>query len=358
MGHVAKQEVDVPFNRGQRRRPFQPTLTVQPDLSLASWEDAERLFRSARETVVPIMQPMVLISQLQRSGGTFLNRLLDGHPELHVHPYELHIGHPTKTDWPILDLTAGADAWLEILRQNFIERLFADGYRKGLHVHASLSFSVVPSFLERLFRILCAEQPPETPRQVLDRYLTAFFNAWVDCQGLREEPKKWVGAFAPRVAWGQSRNRFLADYPDGRIVAVHRDPRAWYASAHRFKDKYSDFEEALALWRRGTQETLTARRERPEQVFVLTYEALVQEPERVMRTLADWLRIAWHPILLRPTFNRQATVANSSHGAGDIGIRAESLERWRETLPSDTVAAIEAETLELDAAARATADAA
>lgn len=355
---MAKREPDAALDRAQQQRPLGPTPAVQPDLSLVSWGDAERLFRIAREALVPVEQPMVLVSQLQRSGGTFLNRLLDGHPELHVHPYELHIGHPTKYDWPALDLASSADTWLEMLREGFIERLFAEGYRKGSYDQSSLAFTVAPSFLERLFRVLCAEQPPQTPRRVVDHYLTAFFNAWFDCQGLREEPKRWVGAFAPRLAWGQSRTRYFADYPDGRIVTVHRDPRAWYASAFSFKDKYSDFEEALALWRQGTQESMTAKRESPEQVFVLTYEALVREPERVMRTLADWLGIEWNPILLRPTFNRQATVTNSSHGAIGTGIRAESLERWRDTLSPETVDAIEAATLELDAVARAAADAA
>jgi hypothetical protein len=348
--------------QGATRPPVSSTF-ADPDLSLVSWQEADRAFRAVREAIVPVDQPLVLISQTQRSGGTLLNTLFDGHPRLHVHPYELMIGHPTKSDWPALDLDDGADAWLELLREQFVQRLFADGYRKKPDMREIVDFPVLPftlapSFLERLFRILCAEGPPPTQREVLDRYLTAFFNAWIDCQGLRETPKQWVVAFGPRLAWGESRARFQADYSDGRLVAIHRDPRSWYASASRFSGRYGELAEALALWRRGADETMAAKNARPDAVFVLTYETLVREPLDTMRALAGWLGIEWDPILLEPTFNRLPTVPNSSYRMLDAGIRTESLERWREVLPPETVQKVEAETMELDAAVRAIADAA
>jgi hypothetical protein len=333
---------------------------VEPTLSLASWEDAERLFRSRREALVPVAEPMILVSQVQRSGGTLVNTLLDGHPELHVHPYELHVGHPTKADWPVLDLTADPDTWLEVLSEPRIDRLFQLGYQKGgredAAEHLSLPFTVVPSFLEHLFRLLCAERPVRSQRDIFDIYLTAFFNSWFDNQGLRDGPKRWVTGFAPRVAWGDSRRRFFDAYPDGRVVSCLRDPRAWYASASPFSKRYGDFDEALALWRRGATEMAAAKREAPDKVFVLTYEALVSDPRRVMGALADWLGISWHPILLQPTFNRLATEPNSSHGVQGTGVRRESLDAWTRALSAEVVSNIEAELLELDAEVRELAD--
>jgi hypothetical protein len=334
---------------------------AEPDLSLVSWHDADRVFRAVREAVVPVDQPLLLISQVPRSGGTLLNTLLDGHPGLHVHPWELLIGHPTKYDWPRLEVDSDPGVWLEVLRERFIPRLFAEGYRKTpdlRHVDdmPTLPFTLAPSFLERLFRVLCAAEPPSTQRAVLDRYFTAFFNAWVDCQGLREMPKSWVVGFCPRLAWGDSRRRFFEDYPDGAIVAIHRDPRGWYASASRLAERYGEFEAALEFWRRGAEETLAAKKEDPHRTFVLTYEQLVTEPRRTMESLAGWLDIDWDPILLQPTFNRQPTVPNSSYRLIETGIRTESLERWREILSADDVKRIEAEALELDAAVRSASD--
>jgi hypothetical protein len=334
----------------------------EPALSLATWGEAERLFRSRREAIVTVDEPLILVSQVQRSGGTLVNTLLDGHPELHVHPYELHIGHPTKADWPVLDLTAGVDSWLHALREPRLERLFRDGYWKvgtvaDRSARSVLPFALPPSLVEHLFRLLCRERRARSQRDVIDRYLTAFFNAWLDNQGLRDHSKRWVAGFAPRVAWGNSRRRFFADYPDGRVVSCLRDPRAWYASASRFSARYADLEGAIKLWCHGATEMATAKRESPERVFVLTYETLVADPRRVMGVLADWLGISWHPILLTPTFNRLPTVANSSHTVDSTGVRTESLETWRSVLTSAETSAIEDRALTLDAEVRSLADA-
>jgi hypothetical protein len=328
--------------------------SIDPTLSLASWTDAERLFRSRREAIVRVDQPLVLISQVQRSGGTLLNSLLDGHPELHVHPYELHIGHPTKEDWPVLDLDAGPDAWLKLLSEPVLAKLFAAGYRKKpdmdeIENYPTLPFTVVPTLVEHLFRLLCADQPPRSGREVIDRYMTAFFNAWLDNQGLRDEPKRWVAAFAPRTAWGASRERFHHDYPDGLIVALLRDPRGWYASASRFSGRYGERDEAIALWQRGAHEVAAAKRERPDKVIVVAYEALVQDSERVIRALAERLGIAWVPTLLTPTFNRLPVRPNSSYDLAATGIRDEPVERWRAELDPEDVEIVESRTLDLHA---------
>jgi hypothetical protein len=333
--------------------------SVNAALSLATLHDAERLFRARREHLVTVDQDLVLISQIQRSGGTLLNSLLDGHPEIFSHPYELLIGHPSKHEWPALDPADGPERWLEVLDERIIAHLFAEGYRKdaGRNDHPALPFGLVPSFLERLFRVLVAERDVATSRDILDCYMTAFFGAWFDLQGYHDVPKRWVAAFTPRAAWGDSRARFVGDYPQGRQLSIVRDPRAWFASIDApGKERFSDFDAAIASWLRGADEILAAKAERPAAVLTLTYEALVQRPEAVLRAIADWLGISWHPILLTPTYNRLPVFPNSSHTLRAHGIRLESLEIWRTKLPSPVVRAIEDETLEAYETLRASAD--
>lgn len=321
--------------------------------------DADHLFWIAQEHLVVVDQPLVLISQIQRSGGTLLNKLFDNHPAVHSHPSELHTGHPTKAQWPALDPAGTADDWLAMLHERWIRRRFDEGFgRRTLNRagYPSLPFMLPPSLLEHLFRVVCSDRSPQTAREIFDHYFTAFFNAWLDCQGLRGEPKTWITAFTPRLAWGDGRHRFFDTYPDGRLIASHRDPRAWYASASHQKARYSDLGEALAFWSRGGTETLRAKAEYGDAVFVLTYEDLVQEPERVTRAIAHWLGIEWDPILLQPTFNGLSTVPNSSYELVDWGISTESLDQWRRVLDRETVATIESQTSDLDARVRAVRD--
>ena len=55
-----------------------------------------------KQWIVEINQPLVIISEAQRSGGTLLSQLLDGHPECYSHPEELCWGKPEKWNWPAL----------------------------------------------------------------------------------------------------------------------------------------------------------------------------------------------------------------------------------------------------------------
>ena len=63
------------------------------------------------EGAVFVDRPLILISQVHRSGGSMLAQLFDGHPQVFAHPAELFIGYPNKSDWPYLDLGAGPEAW-------------------------------------------------------------------------------------------------------------------------------------------------------------------------------------------------------------------------------------------------------
>ena len=55
-------------------------------------EEYAELVPQRLEHLVPVTDPLVLVSQIQRSGGTLLSQLFDGHPECHAHPHELKIG--------------------------------------------------------------------------------------------------------------------------------------------------------------------------------------------------------------------------------------------------------------------------
>jgi hypothetical protein len=318
-------------------------------LSSAALADAEQLFRSRQADLVTVDQPLVLIGQIQRSGGTLLNSMLDGHPEVHCHPHQLKF-KSTKYTWPDLETSSELDAddWLEILREPFIKSMFGGGYSKRTRkdvTHRRLPFTIVPSFMDDLFRQLWDRQRPASTRELLDCFFTSLFNAWMDCQGLRDTPKRWVVGFAPRMGWGESRQAFWRSYPDGRLIMIVRDPRAWYASEAILSMR--ERSQLVGAWCRNAGEIVAAKSEAPDRVLVLTYESLAREPESTMRSVAAWLGIGWDPILVVPTFNRLPTQPNSSHPVVSTGVVPELADYWRTVLDSDTVAAIERRTQDL-----------
>ena len=88
-----------------------------------------RALRPRRANVVPVDQPLALICQAQRSGGTLLARLFDGHPQCHVHPYELQIGFPKPHIWPQLALDEEPAIWFAKLHESYLDSQFLKGRR-------------------------------------------------------------------------------------------------------------------------------------------------------------------------------------------------------------------------------------
>ncbi len=317
-------------------------------MELPLWEQLDeldeyrQLGRVRTDHVVRVREPMVLVSQIQRSGGTLLSRLFDGHPECHAHPYELKIGH--KARWPKLDLDV-PDSWFEALYEHKVAQHLVSGWSKPGLKETEVDvfpFLFLPRLQKQLFDACIADGPVERQREVLDAYFTAYFNAWVDNQNLYSGPKRLVTAFTPRTNLDpKSVKRFFRDYPDGWLVTIVREPRAWYASASRHRTEYNDLEAALELWRASATAAIDARERHGERVVVLTYDELAQETETTMRRLAERFGIAWDPILLVPTFNSRPVRANSSDPVAEYGVLRNRAEAWRDVLEPEAIARVQ-----------------
>ena len=310
-------------------------------------EEYRELCRVRLESAVPVREPLVLISQIQRSGGTLLSQLLDGHPECHAHPQEIYIGKPAKWDWPPLDLAA-PETWFETLHEPLVADWLRAGYvkdettrRKGASPDV-FPFVFSPRLQKAIFDADVAARAPESERDLLDAYFTSFFNAWLDNQNLYTGPKKAVTGFTPRLAMELDRvERLFAAYPDGMLVSIVRDPRGWYASASKHRKYYRDVDEALGLWRRSAEATLAAADRFGERVAVLTYERLAGDPEATVRSLVRRIGLEWAPGLLVPTFNGRPIRANSSYGAERTGILGRQTTAYRDVLDAGTIARID-----------------
>jgi hypothetical protein len=200
--------------------------------------DFELLLAARRRHVVPVRQPMAMITQAPRSGGTLLLRLFDGHPQCHTMPHEFGLGlshHSLTTD-------------LEQSWQRLWDEKLPSVYYKGLRQsHAELHgdrtrypILMPPEFHRAFFDERLAAAKNLTDRDVVDAYLTAFFNAWLNNQNLYGSEKRWIVGFTPRLIGRPNKVAlFRRLYPDGRIISVIRDPVSWFASARRWSRRGS-----------------------------------------------------------------------------------------------------------------------
>jgi hypothetical protein len=301
------------------------------------------LYRTSVAHMTPVTAPIGLISQIQRSGGSLLSQLFDGHREVYAHPDELMIGYPKKSIWPAIDLTARPEQWFDILFEDNVIDHFKAGYTKGKKSDSTYPFLFLASLQKKLFVAYLASIESVTLRDVFDAYMTSYFGAWLNHQG-SSSPKKLVTGFTPRLSVvAENMQQFFEIYPDGKLISVVRDPRNWFPSAFRHgSGKYTDVQSAMSQWNESALAMIRNSETYEERVAVLRFEDLVDKTEPVMRFLAEFLEIEFDEILLEPTFNRLPMAANTSFDAEKSGVvTSGTLERYK-TLSQEQLDSIEA----------------
>lgn len=297
------------------------------------------LLQVSLENLSPVNSPLALISQIQRSGGTLLAQLFDGHPEIHAHPHELKIGKPKKYMWPRIDLNDDFERWFYILFEDDTIEHFKGGYRKERKQDETFSFIFLPSLQKKIFLKYLGSVETITLRDVFDAYMTSYFGAWLNYQNCCGR-KKYITAFTARLAMDKKNmESFFEVYPDGRLISVIRDPKNWFPSALRHnefikRDKYADMKLALSQWRESALATIWNKETYAERVCIIRFEDLIGKTEAVMRFLSGFLDIEFDGSLLIPTFNRFPIKANTSFESEQHGIMKSTLTR-HETLSKE-----------------------
>jgi len=305
-------------------RPLQPSKVSEagstPSLAHASDAQAAAEYRSALEHrlkyLVPVDEPLVLIAQAARSGGTLQLRLFDGHRQCHVVPYELQQIFRGMAS----DLSDRERAWEHLARDKQYNR--------------SRPFLLRPGLQRAIFEACLGELSDPEPREVMNCFFTSYFNGWLDNANLRSTPKRWVVGFGPGETTKLGAHARL--YPDGRVISVVRDPWGWYASRRRNRPEWQDREFALDSWCAHVGAALGLQAEKPDRALVVLFSDLLGRTEATMRTLSAWLGIDFDPTLVVPSFNGMAVPARSSFRDVGTVISTVPLHRGSELTPEDT----------------------
>jgi len=305
------------------------------------------LFHTCLKHISPVTEPLALISQIQRSGGSLLSQLFDGHPEIHAHPHELMMGYKKKYVWPRIDLNDRPESWFGILFEKMIIEHTIKGYKKGRRDQETFPFILVPSLQKELFLKYIDSIQSIRLRDVFDAYMTSYFGAWINNQSTNGR-KKFVTVFTPRLSTSKANMEFFFEiYPDGRLISLVRDPKDWLPSALRHvPEKYGDLEGALSQWNECALAEIRNKERYGDRVCIIKFEDLVGKTEAVMRYLAEFLGIEFDDILLVPTFNKFAIKAHTSFEVENHGIGNSPLTRYR-TLSEQEFDTIERSTREI-----------
>ena len=280
-----------------------------------SLTNSDTILNRLRETYQPVECPLILISQVQRCGGSLMSQLFDGHSQLLAHPQEMKIGYPEKDIWPPIDHRFSANKQFKMLFESPTIEMSRFGYAKGKKDRNRKNFFFLPKIQREIFQTATERiEAPAGSRDILNAYFTAYFNSWLN---LRAEISraKFVTGFTPMLASKEANmEKFWDAYPDGYLISILRSPFGWYPFA-QLLDKFSKLggiEKAARWWCESTQAMIREKRSRPDRVIVLRFDELLANTEATMRHVCDRIGIAYEAALLSPSFNGEPIGANTS----------------------------------------------
>lgn len=288
-----------------------------------------------------MLNPLLLITQLHRSGGTLFSQLLDGHSQIQAHPHELFIGKPEKWDWPDLsNILSDPEAIFESLHEEKIAAIGQAGLflKSGSNQAAAgqeVPFNYSLDRHRESFLAVYGQAFVPSQRLAIQLYLQTFFDAWPEYTPSGHE--RYVSCFLPHILmFEKSMQRLLRDFPDLLLVNIIRSPDTWLASLvnHIRLDlnDEADVRKNLERWRLSVKTIIRFQENPTLNSFVTSYEAIVSQPREEMLRFCRLAGLDFEPAMMLPTVGGFPVLPNSSYKRTSSGINTDSL-RLKKPLP-------------------------
>ncbi len=298
--------------------------------------------RTVLDSIEPVECPLVLVSQIPRSGGTLLSQLFDGHPQI----YGFHAQfHAIKKRWPSLpEHTGPREKFAEFYDQRHL-RMFLEGYKRGTNTESKL-FLLPPSLQEKIFvKVLEGTRQP-SERDIFNAYMTSYFQGWLNNRQ-KPEGKRYISAFTARMATNDLLvQKFFDVYGDGYLIQSLRHPVSWFASYASMLDwdatkRSVKIESAVKEWRDSARAIIRNRSEYSERVIALRFENLIRDAENTMRQISMKIGVSFDECLTTPTFNKRPFGSNTYFGNPASGLVDSAVAERKPRLLDEEVAYIE-----------------
>jgi hypothetical protein len=248
---------------------------------------------------------LILLSAMYENGGNTLHRMLDGHPELFVYPFESQLGTPLVADflaglvpfryrWPELPLSGDYPQDYELLYDEEMKVRLRTPERSKFK-HAPLELNELDR--KRLF-LAALEGRPRTRAAVVEAFFRATFDSWKNLRRTDRE-KAYVG-YSPVLVLDTE--KVLADFPNGHIVHVVRNPYSGFADTKRRPFPLS-LERYAWTWNLCQHMALVYAERYPNNFHLLRFEDLVADPRSALASLCERLGVSWSDTCLYPSWN-------------------------------------------------------
>ena len=281
-----------------------PRAKMIRQVSHARKSHMEDIIQICLQHISPVTAPLALISQISFSGGSLLNRLLDGHSKLHIYPRAFAVAPPGKGSWPKIDIKGKPEGWLNVISKAIDIAGIREDIELGEEDNARFPFIYLPILQKQIFIKYLESVEPVDMRHIFDAHMTACFGAWLNYHNHRPD-KKFVTAYAPGLAMqNEAINDFFEIYPDGRLIFIVRNPEDWLACVLTHEPEiYKNVQSTVKRWTASVRTVIEINRKFNDRVCLVRFEDLMNRTDVFMHFISDFLKISFEDILLTPTFN-------------------------------------------------------
>ena len=245
---------------------------------------------------------LLMLGAMYENGGNVTHRLLDGHPQLYVYPFESQLGtrlvsdhlsstFPVKYRWPVFALDAGpVEDYHAIIDEECKVRA------RTPHVSKFREHPFEFSDNDRRDRFVERVQESGRSRAAnVEAFFRATFQCWLDRRASGRE--EWYVGYSPILV--VDAETILEELPGAHFVHVVRNPWSAYADTKKRPVPLSLTSYMLG-WTLNQQHALVARERFPERLHILRTEDAL---EGALFELCEQLGLERSDTLARPSWN-------------------------------------------------------
>jgi hypothetical protein len=252
--------------------------------------------------------PLIMISAMYENGGNTTHRMLDGHPELFVYPFESQVGTgqvndyltsfvPIRYRWPEFGLDGQPE-------QDY-EAFWDEELKTYLRVRSRSKFRDCGLQMDEAERkrefVAYLQGKPRTRRNLVLAFYHSTFATWRNLN--RTGAEKWFVGYNPVQVFDYP--KIFADFPDGHMIHVVRHPFGGYADTKKRPFPIS-LERYGWTWNHCQHMALVAAGQFPDRFHILRFEDLVAGPKAALEPIFAKIGLKWSDKCLAPTFNAES----------------------------------------------------
>lgn len=248
---------------------------------------------------------LIMLSAMYENGGNTTHRLLDGHPELLVYPFESQLGTPGNGDY-LSSAVPVRYRWPEFPMEGELssdyEAFWDEELKTLLRVPARSKFRECGMEIDEADRKLAfvnfMSDRLRTRANLVAAYFHSTFAAWRNVRRTGRE-RFYVGYNPVQVL---DAGKMLADFPEGHLIHVVRNPWSGYADTKKRPFPLS-LERYVWTWNICQMTALNWAERLPGRVHIIRFEDLVADTKATLTQICQKTGLKWDDSVLKPSFN-------------------------------------------------------